>query len=173
MNSIGLKNELALFFQTLPESGLDLDTNYISNFNNLLARYVSEIRGEGFLYPLVDSAKIVIVNEAIKEVFEVNMSGIASSIITPQEYSQKVGSAMDGFIDLLPQIFILNPGDKAEIAEFKLSTDLIQLLGPIFANPASTSLDLANGIVDGFLIKLKMSSIVNVNAGTTLNWITN
>lgn len=173
MNSARLKNELALFFQTLPRPNIDLDTNYISNFSNLLVRYVSEIRGEGFVYPLTDSAKLFIINEGIKEVFEINMEGIATSIITPQEYSYKVGSAMDGFIDLLPEIFILNPGDKAEIAEFKLSSDLIQLLGPIFSNPSSTSFDLANGIVDGFLIKLRMSSIVNANAGTTLNWIVN
>ena len=101
------------------------------------------------------------------------MKGIATSIQTPQEYSSKVGSSLDAIILLLPQTFILAPGDIPEVASFNLSTDLIQIIGPVLSNPSSTSYDLSNAIVEGFVIKLNASTINNANAGTRINWITN
>lgn len=101
------------------------------------------------------------------------MRGIATSIQTPQEYSSKVGSSLDAIILLLPQTFLLTPGDVPKIASFNLSTDLVQITGPVLSNPTSTSYDLANAIVEGFVIKLNSSTINNANAGTRINWITN
>ena len=35
MNKEMLKNELAVFFQTLPVENIDLDENFVNNFSNL------------------------------------------------------------------------------------------------------------------------------------------
>jgi hypothetical protein len=173
MNKASLKIQLTSFFEKIPVSFQNLDINYIENFSNLFFRFIAEIPGEGLVYPGFDRIKVAALNEPIKDIFEENMRGIATSIQTPQEYSTKVGSSLDAVILLLPQTFILAPGDVPEIAPFSLSTDLIQITGPVLSNPASTSYDLANAIVEGFVIKLNASAINNANAGTRINWITN
>jgi len=173
VNTVSLKSQLAVFFQTLPLGTVDLDKNYVDNFTNLFFRFLTEIPGEGLIYPQINRGLALSINSPIKDIFSQNMSGIATTLITSQEYSSKVGSALDSIIQILPQIFILNPGETAIIAPFNLSTDLIQLLNPVFINPASTSFDLSNAIVEGFTIKLKSSSIFNSNSSTTINWITN
>lgn len=173
MNKASLKIQLTSFFETIPVGFQNLDFNYIENFSNLFFRFIAEIPGEGLVYPGLDRLKLAGLSEPIKQVFEENMLGIATSIQTPQEFSTKIGSSLDAIILLLPTTFILSPGDTPEIAPFNLSTDLIQLTGPVLTNPASISYDLANAIVEGFTIKLNASAINNVNAGIRINWITN
>lgn len=173
MNTLSLKSQLAVFFQTLPPSNINPDKNYINNFTNLFFRFLTEIPGEGLAYPQLNRITAASINTPIKDVFEQNLTGIATTLITSEEYSTKVGSALDSIIQILPQIFILNPNEVPFIAPFSLSTDIVQLLDPVFLNPTSTSFDLASAIVDGFTIKLNASSINNANARTSLNWITN
>ncbi len=173
MNKEMLKNELAVFFQTLPVENIDLDENFVNNFSNLFFRYLAEMPGEGILYPEINRVAISALSDPIKDIFKENLSGIATQILTSQEYSSKVGSALDSIIELLPQVFVLTPSDQVIIAQFKLTTDIVQLLDPIFKNPLSTSFDLANAIVEGFTIKLNASSVFNANSGITINWITN
>ena len=173
MNKASLKIQLTSFFEKIPTGLQNLDVNYIENFSNLFFRFIAEMPGEGLIYPGFDRVKVAALNEPIKDIFKENMRGIATSIQTPQEYSSKIGSSLDAIIFLLPQTFILAPGDIPEIAPFSLSTDLIQITGPVLSNPASTSYDLSNSIVEGFVIKLNTSAINNANAGTRINWITN
>ena len=173
MNKSSLKIQLTSFFEKIPEGFQNLDVNYIENFSNLFFRFIAETPGEGFFYPDFNRVKVAALNEPIKDIFEENMNGIATSMQTPQEYSSKIGSSLDAIIELLPRAFELAPGDVPIIAPFKLSTDLIQLTGPVLTNPASTSMDLSNAIVEGFVIKLSSSSINNTNTGLTINWITN
>ena len=173
MNKASLKLQLATFFETIPVGNVNPDTQYIDTFSNLFFRFIAEVPGEGLVYPGFDRIKVAALNEPIKDIFEENMRGIATSIQTPQEYSTKVGSSLDAVIFLLPQTFILSPGDVPKIAPFSLSTDLIQITGPVLSNPASISYDLANAIVEGFAIKLNASTINNANAKTRISWITN
>lgn len=173
MNTLRLTNELAIFFQTLPRKEIDLDTNYINNFSNLFFRFISEIPGEGIIFPAINRILVASLSDPIKDLFEQNLNGIATSIITPQEYSTKIGSALDSIINLLPQVFEIPETYIVNIAQFNLTTDIIQLLNPVFTNPASTSLDLANAIVQGFTIKLNSSTVTDSNSGVTINWITN
>lgn len=168
-----LKNNLALFFQSLPQISTDLDLNYIENFSNLFFRFLSEVPGEGLIYPEINRFSVVSLNDPVKEIFKQNLDGIATTLLTSQEYSSKIGSALDSIISLLPQVFVLTPGEIPKIANFNLTTDIIQLLDPIFSNPTSTSFDLSGAIVEGFIIKLNASSIFNSNTGLTINWITN
>ena len=173
MNKVMLKNNLTLFFQTLPQENTDLDLNYIENFSNLFFRFISEVPGEGLIYPEINTLSVASLNEPIKKIFQQNLSGIATTLLTSQEYSSKIGSALDAIISLLPQVFILSQGEIPRIATFNLTTDIIQLLDPVFTNPLSTSFDLSSAIVEGFIIKLNASTIFNSNSGTTINWITN
>lgn len=173
MNKASLKIQLTSFFEKIPVGFENLDINYIENFSNLFFRFIAETPGEGLVYPGFDRIKVAALNKPIKDIFEENMKGIATSIQAPQEYSSKVGSSLDAIIFLLPQTFLLAPGDIPEVASFNLSTDLIQITGPVLSNPSSTSYDLSNAIVEGFIIKLNTSAINNVSAGTRINWITN
>lgn len=173
MNINRLTNELAIFFQTLPRNQIDLDLNYIENFSNLFFRFIAETPGEGIIFPGINRVFVASLSDPIKDLFEQNLEGIATTILTPQEYSTKVGSALDSIINLLPQVFEIPESYIVNIAQFNLTTDIIQLLNPVFINPTSTSFDLANAIVQGFNIKLKSSTVIDSNSGTTINWITN
>lgn len=173
MNKASLKLQLATFFETIPVGNVNPDTQYIDTFSNLFFRFIGEIPGEGLIYPGFNRVLFAALSDPVKDIFEANMRGIATSIQTPQEYSSKIGSSLDAIIEILPQAFQLAPGDVPIIAPFNLSTDLVQLVGPILTNPVSTSMDLSNAIVEGFTIKLNASSINNTNTGLTINWITN
>ena len=173
MNKASLKLQLSAFFETIPVDNVNPDIQYIDSFSNLFFRFIGEIPGEGLIYPGLNRVIVAALSNPVKDIFEANMNGIATSMQTPQEYSSKIGSSLDAIIELLPQAFELAPGDVPIIAPFKLSTDLIQLTGPVLTNPASTSMDLSNAIVEGFVIKLSSSSINNTNTGLTINWITN
>lgn len=173
MNTLGLTNELAIFFQTLPRREIDLDANYIDNFSNLFFRFIAEVPGEGIVFPSINRLLVSSLNDPIKDLFEQNLSEIATSIITAQEYSTKIGSALDSIIDILPQVFEIPESYIVNIAQFNLTTNIFQLLNPVFINPASTSFDLANAIVQGFIVKLNSSTVIDSNSGATINWITN
>ena len=173
MNTLGLTNELAVFFQTLPRREIDLDINYINSFSNLFFRFIAEVPGEGIVFPSINRLLVASLSDPIKELFDQSLNGIATSIITAQEYSTKIGNALDSIIDILPQVFEIPESHIVNIAQFNLSTDIFQLLNPVFINPASTSFDLANAIVQGFIIKLNSSTVVDSNSGATINWITN
>ena len=173
MNAAGLTNELAIFFQTLPGENINLDENYIDNFSNLFFRFVAEMPGEGIIFPAINRLLVASLNDPIKDLFKQNLSEIATSILTSQEYATKIGSALDSIINILPQVFEIPETYIVNIAQFNLTTDIIQLLDPIFTNPLSTSFDLANAIVQGFIIKLNSSIVIDSNSGITINWITN
>ena len=173
MNAAGLTNELAIFFQTLPGENINLDENYIDNFSNLFFRFVAEMPGEGIIFPAINRLLVASLNDPIKDLFKQNLSEIATSILASQEYATKIGSALDSIINILPQVFEIPETYIVNIAQFNLTTDIIQLLDPIFTNPLSTSFDLANAIVQGFIIKLNSSIVIDSNSGITINWITN
>lgn len=173
MNAAGLTNELAIFFQTLPGKNINLDENYIDNFSNLFFRFVAETPGEGIIFPAINRLLVASLNDPIKDLFKQNLSEIATSILTSQEYATKIGSALDNIINILPQVFEIPETYIVNIAQFNLTTDIIQLLDPVFTNPLSTSFDLANAIVQGFIIKLNSSIVIDSNSGITINWITN
>ena len=105
--------------------------------------------------------------------FEESLKGIATSIVTPEVYCSKIGSALDSFISLLPEMFnILEPYETI-IFPSMISQTLIQVVKPIFENPQSTSLELSNAIVQEFIFKVNSSLVVYTDSRITANWIAN
>ena len=168
MNKNQFKNELTLLYQNLTFN----EEQFIDNFGNLFLRFVSEIAGEGLVYPVVDKALLVLFNDQIKDIFITLMKDVKNKVLSSTEYCFKVGKALDEFYLILVKIIQKTPSDNIILSVVNLSNDIKILLEPILLNPLSSSFDISSAIVDAFVIKLESTTIFISTANTTLNWIT-
>ena len=167
MNKSRLKTELSVLYNN-PDN---TEIQFIRSFADLFYRFLLEIPGEGLAYPLVDFALGVALKSEIEDIFVQNMKDITLDL-TPEEYTQKIAISLDTLYNIIPQILQILPADVITPSVVLLSRDLISLTKPVMINPASTSYDIANAIVDGFVIQLETTTIFISSLNTTLNWVT-
>lgn len=167
MNKIRLKTELSVLYNNPNNT----EKQFIRSFADLFYRFLLEIPGEGLVYPPVDLALGVALKSEIEDIFIQNMKDITLDL-TPEEYTQKIAVSLDTLYRIIPQILQITPADVITPSVVLLSRDLISLTKPVMINPSSTSYDIANAIVDGFVIQLETTTIFISSLNTTLNWVT-
>lgn len=167
MNKARLKTELSILYNNPNNS----EEQFIRSFADLFYRFLLEIPGEGLAYPPVNLTLGIALKGEIEDIFVNNMKNITLDL-TPEEYTQKIAISLDTLYNIIPQILQITPTDVIIPSVVLLSRDLISLTKPVMINPASTSYDIANAIVEGFVIQLQTTTIFISSLNTTLNWIT-
>lgn len=167
MNKARLKTELSILYNNPNNS----EEQFIRSFADLFYRFLLEIPGEGLAYPPVNLTLGIALKGEIEDIFVNNMKNITLDL-TPEEYTQKIAISLDTLYNIIPQILQITPTDVIIPSVVLLSRDLISLTKPVMINPASTSYDVANAIVEGFVIQLQTTTIFISSLNTTLNWIT-